>query len=175
MSPAIGKQILYYWATREALMGLLHWVTTPDSPIFLRALLRLVVICTHLSYIVWFQGSCMTILKPNMDMIEFPSLENLHVGKIKVLKTYFKNINRLTRRHLLLTYPLARISMYIVQSMSIGVFWRWRAWGRFNTVCFYILSRKHDVVSLWGVLVFLWISFPGNHKTFILHVCIARF
>lgn len=97
----------------------------------------------------------MTILKPNMDMIEFPSLENLHVGKIKVLKTYFKNINRLTRRHLLLTYPLARVSMYIVQSMRIGVFWRWRAWGRFNTVCFYILSRKHDVVSLWGVLVFL--------------------
>lgn len=97
----------------------------------------------------------MTVLKPNMDMIEFPLLENLRMGRIKVQKTYFKNINRLTRRHLLLTCLLARISVYIVQSMRIGAFWRWRAWGRFNTVCFYILSRKHDVVCLWGVLVFL--------------------
>ena len=35
----------------------------------------------------------MTVLKPNMDMIEFPLLENLHMVKIKVLKTYFKNID----------------------------------------------------------------------------------
>lgn len=97
----------------------------------------------------------MTVLKPNMDMIELPLLENLRIGKIKVQKTYFKNINRPTRRHLLLTYPPARISMCKVQSMRTGAFWRWRAWGRFNTVCFCILSRKHDVVGLWGVLIFL--------------------
>ena len=111
--------------------------------------------------------------KYGYDWISFIR-ESSH-GESKGPETYFKNINRLTRRHLLLTYPLARISVYIVQSMRIGAFWRWRAWGRFNTVCVYILSRKHDVVCLWGVLVFLWISFPGDHKTFILHVYTAGF
>lgn len=53
-------------------------------------------------YIVWFQGSRMAHLPLNFDMIKFSLLKTLWAGKWMVRKTYFKNINRLSRRHLVL-------------------------------------------------------------------------
>ena len=44
----------------------------------------------------------MAHLPLNFDMIKFSLLKTLWAGKWMVRKTYFKNINRLSRRHLVL-------------------------------------------------------------------------
>lgn len=99
-----------------------------------------------------------------------------HIGKIRSRRLIFKNINRpILRRHLLLTLSTSKDQHVQSSVHEDRSFLEVEGLGRFNTVCFCILSRKHDVVGLWGALIFLWISFPGDHKTFILHVYIARF
>lgn len=65
---------------------------------------------------MWFGGLHMTHFPSNFDVIEFSLLETLWARKLKVQKTHLKIINRLTRRHLLLSNSW--MSMFTSQSMQ---------------------------------------------------------
>ena len=92
----------------------------------------------------------MAHLPLNIDVIEFSPLETLWAEKLKVQKTYFKNIkDKAGSIYLLLGNSW--ISMFRIQSMQIRCILMMESLR--ETYHSVFPSRKHDVECLWGVLI----------------------
>lgn len=126
-------------------MDRLYWGNYSRCSNFLKTLVKIDFNLYTFANIVWFQGSHMAHLPPNMAMIEFSLLETFWAGKTEGPENLLKKMwtGQPGDIHCLHGLAWAEFSL-----CRIDAIWWWRAWGEFNTVYFLHLPAGCTILSV---------------------------